>query len=142
VGVLFAVPVLGRWIRSLNAIPIDRSRLSRETLEVLGDFLASGRVLVLFPEGTRSRTGHLGSAKPGVGMLLARQPATVVPAYIEGTDAPWRNVFRRGRVRVTFGRPLALPQDVTSTSEGRGDPRRLAETILEGIRRLKEDGRT
>jgi 1-acyl-sn-glycerol-3-phosphate acyltransferase len=127
-------------IRSLNAIPIDRSRLSRETLEVLADFLAGGRVLVLFPEGTRSRTGRLGTAKPGVGVLLARQPAAVVPAYIEGTDAPWRNLFRRGRMRVVFGRPHALPQDVAPTSEGGGDPRRTAESILEAIRRLKEGG--
>lgn len=138
---LFAVPGFGRLIRSVNAIPIDRSRLSRETLEVLVGFLDSGRVLVMFPEGTRSRTGRLGSAKPGVGILLARRPVTVVPAYIEGTDAPLRNVFRRGRMRVVFGRPLALPLDVTSTSEGRGDPRRIAESILEAIRSLKDDGR-
>lgn len=138
---LFAVPGLGRLFGSVNAIPIDRSRLSRETLEVLVGFLDSGRVLVMFPEGTRSRTGRLGSAKPGVGMLLARRPVTVVPAYIEGTDAPLRNVFRRGRMRVVFGRPLALPPDVTSTSEGWGDPRRIAESILEAIRCLKEDGR-
>jgi 1-acyl-sn-glycerol-3-phosphate acyltransferase len=133
---LFAVPGLGRVIRSLNAIPIDRSRLSRETLEVLADFLAGGRVLVLFPEGTRSRTGRLGTAKPGVGVLLARQPAAVVPAYIEGTDAPWRNLFRRGRMRVVFGPPHTLPQELASPSPGRADARRIAESIVEEIRRL------
>ena len=135
---LFAVPGLGRLIRSLNAIPIDRSRLSRETLDDLVAFLDGGRALVLFPEGTRSRSGELGRAKPGVGVLLSRRPAPVVPAYVEGTNAPWRNLFRRGRMRVVFGRAHPLPQDVASSAERGAEARRVAEWILDEIRRLKE----
>ncbi|MFN8179388.1 MAG: lysophospholipid acyltransferase family protein [bacterium] len=136
---LFAVPGLGWLIRSLNAIPIDRSRLSRETLDTLVEFLDGGRVLILFPEGTRSRSGDLLPAKPGVGMLLVRRPVTVIPAYIEGTRSPLRNVFRRGRIRVVFGRPHALPQDAESDSQGRRDPRRIAESILDAIRRVRDE---
>jgi 1-acyl-sn-glycerol-3-phosphate acyltransferase len=135
---LFAVPVLGRLIRSLNAIPIDRSRLSRETLVTLDAFLASGRVLVLFPEGTRSRDGRLGAAKPGIGVLLLQRPVTVLPAYIEGTDAPVRNLFRRGRIRVVYGRPLPLPQEPGPGPERRVEARRIAESVLEAVRRLKD----
>jgi 1-acyl-sn-glycerol-3-phosphate acyltransferase len=133
---LFAVPGLGRLIRSLNAIPIDRSRLSRETLEILAGFLDGGRALVLFPEGTRSRDGRLGRARPGVGVLLLRRPVPWVCAFVEGTDAPWRNLFRRGRMRVVFGPPHTLPQELASPSPGRADARRIAESIVEEIRRL------
>lgn len=135
---LFAVPGLGALIRSLNAMPIDRSRLSRETLAQLGAFLESGRALVMFPEGTRSRDGRFGSAKPGVGLLLLQYPVPVVPVYVEGTDAPWRNLFRRGRMRMVFGRPLPLPWELRTSSDRGAEARRIAESILDAIRRLKD----
>ncbi len=139
---LFAVPGLAPLIRSLNAMPIDRSRLSRETLDRLGAFLDGGRALLVFPEGTRSRNGQIGAAKPGVGMLLIQHPVPVVPAYVEGTEAPWRNLFRRGRMRVVFGRPLPLPCELSAPSERREDPRWLAESVLDAIRRLRDGENT
>lgn len=135
---LFAVPLLGPLIRSLRAMPIDRSRLSRETLDTLAACLDRGHALVLFPEGTRSRDGKLGRAKPGIGMLLALRPVPVVPAYVQGTESPWRNLFRRGHMRVVFGRPLVLPQEDPSGSDRGAHARRIAATILEEVRRLKD----
>lgn len=135
---LFAVPVLGPLIRSLHAMPIDRSRLSRDTLDTLAAFLDRGHALVLFPEGTRSRNGELGRAKPGIGVLLGRRPVPVVPAYVQGTASPWRNLFRRGHMRVVFGRPLVLPQEDPSASDRGAHARRIAGTILCEVRRLKE----
>ena len=138
---LFAVPGLSALIRSLHAMPIDRSRLSRETLDMLVAFLDRGYALVVFPEGTRSRDGRLGRAKPGVGVLLTRRPVPVVPVWVEGTDSPWRNLFRRGHMRVVYGRPWVLPQEESSSDSDRGArARRIAEALLEEIRRVKEGG--
>lgn len=136
---LFANPGLSWVLRSVNAIPIDRSRLSRETMDGLAEFLRSGHVLVFFPEGTRSRSGELRRAKAGVGVLLQQCPATVVPAAIEGTTAPFRNLFRRGRVRVVFGQPYTLPRDESQPSDRRVDARRIAETVMERIRQVQEE---
>lgn len=130
--------IMGRLVRSLNAIPVDRSRLSMETMEILADFMRIGRVLVFFPEGTRSKDGRLKKAKVGVGVLLQRCPATVVPAYIQGTNAPFRNLFRRGRVRIAFGDPFALPRDESTPSDSRAEARQIAETVYERIRELSE----
>ena len=136
---LFAVPGLSWLIRSLHAMPIDRSRLSLATVERLAAFLDRGYALVVFPEGTRSRDGRLGRAKPGVGVLLMRRPVTVIPVYVQGTDSPWRNLFRRGHMRVVYGRPWVLPQEESSSDSDRGArARRIAEALLEEIRRLKE----
>jgi 1-acyl-sn-glycerol-3-phosphate acyltransferase len=139
---LFSVPLLSRLIRSLNAIPLDRSRLSRGTLDRLGAFLDSGHALLMFPEGTRSRDGRLGTAKPGIGLLLLQHPVTVLPAYVEGTNAPWRNLFRRGRMRVTFGRPHPLPQELPLTSDRGAVARRIAESILDASREVRQNGAT
>jgi 1-acyl-sn-glycerol-3-phosphate acyltransferase len=139
---LFAVFLLGPLIRSLNSIPIDRARLSMETMDVLADFLASDKALVFFPEGTRSRDGRLGKPKVGIGVLLGRCPAMIVPAYVEGTNDLVRNLFRRGRVRITFGDPFALPSEAESPSDDRARARFIAETVFERIRRLSEEVRS
>jgi 1-acyl-sn-glycerol-3-phosphate acyltransferase len=135
---LFAVPVLGPWIASLNSIPVDRARLSLGTLRALGAHLESGKALVFFPEGTRSRDGKLRSPRIGVGMLLSQFPVTIVPAFVEGTDSPLRNVFRRGRMRVVFGAPYTLPEEDRSPEDRRDGYRRKAEAVMDRIRRLKE----
>jgi 1-acyl-sn-glycerol-3-phosphate acyltransferase len=66
-----------------------------------------GNVLILFPEGSRSRTGEVGEFRPGVGLLLAGRDVPAVPCYLAGTHAAWA----RGRclpqprpVRLVIGR--------------------------------------
>ena len=137
---LFAVPGLGRLIRSLNAIPVNRANLSVTTLRQFEKWLRSGRVLIFFPEGTRSKDGRLGRAKIGVGMMLARQDVPVLPVFIEGTGSVLRNIFRWGRVRVTFGRPYTLPAETwQSEARTREDYRKIADLVMARIRELAED---
>jgi 1-acyl-sn-glycerol-3-phosphate acyltransferase len=139
---LFAVPGLGGLIRSLNAMPLDRSRLSREEIRRFGQCLERGLCLVLFPEGTRSRDGTLGKGKIGVGLLLAERPVAILPTIVEGTDSPIRNLFRRGRVRVVFGRPYTLPKREPGARKGREDYRRIADSVMDEIRQLRDAERT
>ena len=97
-------------IVALGAIPIRRHNLDRRGLEAAKKVLASGLGLVLFPEGTRSRTGRLGPGKPGVSMLAAEAGVPVVPAHIQGTRCPWGAFLRRSPFRIRFGPPLGPPR--------------------------------
>ena len=47
--------------------------------------LSDGESVLIFPEGTRSRTGQLQEFKPGVGLIAQELGVPVVPAYIQGT---------------------------------------------------------
>ena len=112
---LFRPPVLGSLIRSYNAIPIRRGVADLSGLNKAMDVLRAGHALIMFPEGTRNRSGELRSARPGVGMLAVATDARVVPAYISGSDRPGKWLFRRGSLRVSFGpsrtwRELAGPE--------------------------------
>jgi 1-acyl-sn-glycerol-3-phosphate acyltransferase len=140
---LFSVPGLGWLLPRVNAIPVDRANLSVSTLRAIEKWLSGGGALVFFPEGTRSKDGRLGKAKIGVGMMLARQDVSVLPAYIEGTGSVLRDIFRWGRVRVTFGRPYMLPTEGSdAANRSRAHYRRIADVVMARIDELAGDAET
>ncbi len=107
---LFRLPVLGWLYRLMGGIPVRRRGVGREWLAEATRRLRAGRVVVIYPEGTRGPGGHrFLEPKPGIGMLIAQAGAPVVPALIEGTDkALPRGAWwpRLAAVTVTFGAPM------------------------------------
>jgi 1-acyl-sn-glycerol-3-phosphate acyltransferase len=100
---------LFRWfLRDIGTIFVNRSQ-GREALNAALEFLQAGRAIVIFPEGTRTRTGHIGTGKKGVAILAHRTGATVVPACIVGADKCFPAGSRRihlGRIKVYYGEPM------------------------------------
>ncbi len=128
------------WLNSVGCIPVDRDGggdfgALKNVLKALKD----GRVVILFPEGTRSPDGRLRSPKPGVGFIACKSQAPVVPARIFGSSDAFG---RGGRLRpgvpvaVTYGRPL-LPADYDNPNAGRDRPMHAAEKIMSAIAALE-----
>lgn len=107
---LFRIPVLNALIRSLNAFPIRRGEFDREAIRNALEVLQRGEVLLVFPEGTRTRDGSLNPAKAGIGFLARKAGAPVVPVVIHGAWRAWpahRALFRLFvPIRVAYGEPL------------------------------------
>jgi long-chain acyl-CoA synthetase len=106
--------------RALPIIPFDREGDFLEGLRLCREAIGMGRSLLIFPEGTRTRTGALQPFKAGVGVLAVELGLPIVPTAIEGTFAALpvgRALPRRRPVRVTFGPPI-LPG---RAGEGDGD---------------------
>jgi long-chain acyl-CoA synthetase len=95
-----------------NAFPLpQREAGTRQTLRYIGEVLADGYSVLIFPEGKRTEHGEIGRFMPGVGMIGARLRVPVVPVRLEGLDTVLHRTMRfprRGPVRVTFGAPLTL----------------------------------
>ncbi len=118
-----------------NAFPVDRTgTVSRKGLSK--SLLHRGVPLLVFPEGTRSRTGEMGPFKAGAAALSMSVRVPCVPAAIVGAyeamprGAAW---VRPGRppVRVSFGAPMhALPGETAEAFTAR---------IASTIRQLRED---
>jgi len=80
---LFSNPLLGYLISSLSAIPVDRENTGSSTIKIAKKILSKkGWRLVVFIEGTRSRTGSLGTANNGAVFLSRLTKAPIVPAGI------------------------------------------------------------
>lgn len=97
---------------ALNALPLWRRNCGRHALRELRERLVSEPcTLILFPEGTRSRSGELGSFKPGLGMLIAGTKIPVVPCHIRGAFHAWpptSRFARPRRIHLRIGQPLAF----------------------------------
>ena len=88
-------------------MPFARQMRVRESLSICGQLLAQpGNVLIIFPEGTRSKTGETQPFKSGIGALLAGRDVSVLPCYVEGAFRAWpkgRRLPRPGKVRLIVG---------------------------------------
>ena len=110
--------------RALPIIPFDREGDFLEGLRLCREAIGMGRSLLIFPEGTRSRTGALQPFRAGVGVLAVELGIPIVPTAIEGTFAALpvgRALPRRHPVRVTFGPPIV--PGPAGGGEGEGDDR-------------------
>lgn len=135
---LFAVPVFGALIRAHNAIPIKRASSDRAGVDRATKLVASGRALLIFPEGGRSIPGVFRPPRPGVGMIaLDAGGAPIVPAYVSGTRPAVPSMLRRTRARVTFGPPI-WPADVPDLAgaDDREAARILARLTMDRIAEL------
>jgi 1-acyl-sn-glycerol-3-phosphate acyltransferase len=104
-------PVLG-WLGSqCGVIYVRRGTSDLEAQRALNAVLAAGRPMIIFPEGTRSTTGGLITARNGAALLAFRSGAPIVPIGITGTEGmlSWRAIFgRRPRATVRIGQPFTL----------------------------------
>jgi 1-acyl-sn-glycerol-3-phosphate acyltransferase len=101
--------LLGVILRSWGCIPVDRDGGSAKGLRTILERLREGRAIMMFPEGTRSPDGTQQPAKSGIGLLIAKSNAPVIPVRVFGTyEAFGRHLLfpRPGRVQVKFGPPL------------------------------------
>jgi 1-acyl-sn-glycerol-3-phosphate acyltransferase len=105
---------LFRWAsRYFNLIFIDRFNPDIKTLRKVISLMEKNNILVIAPEGTRSRTGALIEAKPGVSYLAAKLNRPIVPVGITGTEDKTildnLKRLRRSHITVTAGPAFTLP---------------------------------
>ena len=139
---LFPVPVLKGVLQSLGWIPVRLGRLDREAFGKAISLIRAGKVVVIFPEGGRSRDGDLRPPKAGIGVIVSQTGCPVVPAYLKGTydvlptGAWWP---RRRPVTVRFGAPLWFE---TGERKDKAENKRFYEmvsrTVIEHIAALGE----
>jgi 1-acyl-sn-glycerol-3-phosphate acyltransferase len=116
---LFRFKPFAWLIRSVNAFPIDREGIGLAGIKEALKRLKRGEMVLIFPEGTRTRDGEIGRFRPGFTALAVRSKSAILPVAIEGAYRCWPRsqiLPRPGQIRVRYGRPL-LPEEYAALDE-------------------------
>lgn len=135
---LLDLPVLRWLLPKLNVIPVDQEGNDRSALKALIRVLKAGHGTLVFPEGSRTRDGNPKSALPGLGLVIAKTLAPVVPMRIFGAyDALPRNGDRlRFRpITLVIGEPIFF---TAADLDGKGKDlyQRLSQRVMDAIASL------
>ncbi len=107
-------PVTRYVMNCMGAIPVKRGTADRTMLRAVLDLLAKGKAVGLFPEGTRSKDGKLQPAQPGIGLIVQKSGAPVIPVALSGTYEMLpvgQSKLKRANIKVAFGKPLTFAPD-------------------------------
>ena len=123
-----------------NLILVNKDKGDIGAMKSAIRLLKSGKAVFLFPEGTRSETGEMKEAQPGIGYLSLMTGAPILPAYVEGTDKALPKSAKRiirTPISVHIGdmidpKKLGLPSDKKEAAQ------KLADHVAEEIKRLGE----
>ena len=133
-------PIIGLIIRLSGALPVRRFEADIGALRKASDVLREGQVLMMFPEGTRSKDARLGTAHPGTALIALRTGSPILPVAITGTETirfsrlPFDVIrLRRPRVRVVMGDPFFLPSVSRITAD---EVNRCTDVIMQRIAAL------
>ncbi len=137
--------LLGKhFLSHLRAVPVDRKKGDLSQVDEWAELLKNN-IVVVFPEGTRSRTGEIGKGKPGVGKLILQARPTVIPVRMTGM----REIMGVGKIlpgmfqslRIIIGKPMDLSEHLEKplpdTIEEQLDAyKAISETVLDAIKAL------
>lgn len=112
----------GGYLRLIGAFPVRRTEADLKALRRAVQVLRRGEALVMFPEGTRSRTGSMRKGQPGTAIVALRAGAPILPVAVTGTEVvrlplDFFRPFRRIKIRMVVGQPFFLPPVPRPTPE-------------------------
>jgi len=144
-------PILGPAFRIFGAFPVRRGEADLSALRAATEHLEKGALLVMFPEGTRSRTASMNKGHPGTGVIAMRTGVPILPVAITGSEGigwPWLFLkpFSVPHIRVTIGEPFHLAKHERITSETSAEAtdtimRKIAELLPPSYRGVYADAR-
>jgi 1-acyl-sn-glycerol-3-phosphate acyltransferase len=116
---LFRFPPFAALIRSVGAFPIDREGIGLGGIKESLKRLKQGEMVLIFPEGTRTRNGEIAPFRPGFTALAVRSKAAILPVAVDGAFRAWprwRKFPGLGRIRVRYGVPIT-PDEIAGRDE-------------------------
>ena len=136
---LFEKPVFGPFLARLNCIPIDRERGDVAAVRAILRLLKEGKRTLVFPEGTRSRDGNLQPARGGLGLIIAKTLAPVVPVRIFGSfeALPRSGGIHFTSISLVVGKPLIFTKADLGADE-RHAYQLLSDQVMSAIAALEK----
>jgi len=132
---LFSMPVISSFVKRANCIPIDRKNFSLSSMRLMLKAIKEEKLsLMIFPEGTRKK--NLSEAKRGLGFIVQKTNAPVIPVYIKNSDHFLLAFFRIKPIIVYYGKPIEF--DLTRFDKKTASVE-ISNLVLDEIKKIREN---
>lgn len=132
---LFKNPIGGQVIRWLGAFPVNRGAGDGKAINEAEEVVKKGRLLGIFIEGTRSKTGEFLRPKSGAAIIAHQMNVPVIPICITPKNKQYR-IFQR--VTVSIGKPMT-PQELELNKGTPEEFRNASRTVMNEIKKMREN---
>ncbi|AHF10277.1 1-acyl-sn-glycerol-3-phosphate acyltransferase [Dehalobacter restrictus DSM 9455] len=117
---LFSIPLLGQILHGLGTFPVKRGKGDIGAFRKSVRLLKEGKVLGIFPEGTRSKTGNIQEAMAGIVLIVNKSHAPILPVKVYGARGLLTQ--KRGKIGIIIGKPfyadnLEIPEKTENSRE-------------------------
>ena len=135
---LFKYPVFEFILRRVNAFPVRRDLRDISAIKEALSLLKSRRLLLVFPEGRRAKDNGIGEPEKGIGYLVKKSNAPVIPALLVNTYKIKKRLLPELTVR--FGRPIIFKNMKSRQSPDKEFYLEVGKKILNEIKGLDREG--
>lgn len=128
------------WMNSVGTIPVARGTGDIRAMKLMIKALKEGKVVSMFPEGTRTEDGEMQEAKAGVGFIIEKSGCTVVPAYIDGSFRAFPKGAKLDKpvgLTITYGKPITQ-EEFQALGSGRNAYEKHSALIMQRIADLRD----
>jgi 1-acyl-sn-glycerol-3-phosphate acyltransferase len=125
----------------MNVVPVDQERADMSALKTVIRIVKEGGSTIVFPEGGRTRDGNLQPAQPGLGLVIAKTLAPVVPMRIFGAYEAFPRGAKRVRlhpITIVVGEPLYFTKEDIAGG-GRDLYRQLSQRVMDRIAAIENE---
>jgi len=134
---LFKIPIFGYIIRKLYSFPVRRGAVDRGAIRTAITLLNDGHCLGLFPEGTRSKTGMIKKAEPGLALIALKAGVPVIPTAVIGTNKIMTKGSLFPKLEVRYGKPIQFKSEQTD----KATLQQFSQRIMDEVEKLMKDER-
>ncbi len=137
---LFKIPIVGRVISLWGSFPVKRRSRDLDSMKRIAFYAGHYRIM-LFPEGTRSKTGELLKGRSGAGWIIHSARPKVIPVLVINTDfyfwpgrkKPWFRV----PYKIVFGKPVRLDH-LLDKENSKQNSQEIIDTVMDEIGRMRK----
>lgn len=139
---LSSLPFFGPLLPDFNVIPIDRDGNDPSSLKTIIRLLRAGNGVVLFPEGTRSPDGNLQKARSGIGLIISKTKAPVLPMRVFGAHEAFPKGSHKihfNQITVVLGKPIYFSEEEMTPVRGQERElyQKLSDRVMKAIAELQ-----
>ncbi len=136
---LFHKVILKDLIKRLNSFPVKRGESNVSSVKICIRILLDQKMpLLIFPEGTRIKTGQLGPPERGISFIAAQTKVPILPIYVENGERLLECALFQRRLKVRFGEAIQYDDYAPLVKEKKGYAE-LAQLIMSKIQALKDE---